>query len=72
MGYARKHRYAVAGIVTRRSLPKRTAKRLLYNIAATMREEGIEPLRRKGRLIDPRTGETIASIESAGYVWNRR
>ena len=60
-------RYAVSGLVNRSSVPHRTAKRLLYNVAAVMRANGVEPLRRKGRLIDPRTGETIVSIEQGRY-----
>ena len=67
----RKRRFAVAGLVSRNGLPRRTAKRLLFNLAAAMRAFGLEPVRRKGRLIDPRTGETVASIEQARSVWGR-
>lgn len=53
---------SVVGIVHRRKIPRRTAKRVLFNVAAAMRAEGLEPLRRKGRLINPVSGETIAAI----------
>lgn len=65
-------RYAVKGLVSRKSVPRRTAKKLLFNVAAVMRTEGVEPIRRKGRLIDPRTGETVVSIEDGPTKYGKQ